>query len=125
MVAGPDEPQFVRMRVPAVDAVRDLQRSNQALISQPDLQLSPAARLSQQPKGVGLSLQQVGQLVKRLVRKGECHHRRAQIIVFGPGHGLLDLDTPTLLDRCRADRAGPNASAGHEAAVVGRLVLCR
>lgn len=117
-----NEPQFMGVGVPAVGAMGDLERSDQAPVPDTALQPAPSSGLPQLPEGQRLAFQQLGQAIESRVREGERHHDRLQVLRLSPDHGLLDLQAAPLLNLRRTDRAGPYAAAGNEAAVVRRLV---
>jgi hypothetical protein len=118
-----DEPQFVRMGVPAILAMGDLQRPDQALEAVAGLDALPRLPAAQPPQGVGLLLEHALQAVPGPVRMRQRDHDRLQALGPGALHRQADLGAPALLDLGRTHRTSPDAAAGRQAGIERRVVV--
>ncbi|MNE41768.1 hypothetical protein D3C80_1358560 [compost metagenome] len=111
--------------VPAILAIGQFQRPDQALIAGGLLEAGPGRTLAQVLQRGLLLSQELRQLLPDVMGEGEGDHRRLQALGISPGHRLGHLFAAPLLDLRRADRARPNTAAVHHTTVESAAMLTR
>ena len=108
---GIDEPDFVRVGVPSITPMRQLQRPDQSDQAGGAFELHGPFTGPQSLQSVTLCEQENRQIVPRTMREGERHHHRLEARGICPAERRIDLPAPTLLDFGRADGASPPIAA--------------
>lgn len=112
----------MRVRVPAVFAVRELKRTNKTLEAIFLFEPLPDFAGTETFESVTLFAEKIRKTVEFGVGKSQGDHRGGEFLGVGPVNELGNLRAATLLYERAADRTGPNAATGREVAKMGFLV---
>lgn len=118
-----NEPQLMRVGVPAAFTVGQLQRSDQPLVPSPLAQPPPRPARSQALQRRGLLLQEVLQLVPLVVWESQRDHDWLQMAGVGPINRAGNLLAPAFLNLRRAHWTAPHRATRHQPAVERAGVL--